>query len=528
MDRRVIRILALLLTLLAMAAPRPALADAADIDAASRGVVRVIVIGENGGTIFPISHGTGFAVSNERIVTNSHVIEEARQDERLSIGIVPSDGGEAVYARVVAVSSRNDLALLATTTPMRLPPLTITTNLDADGDRVVSVGYPMNVDRAQGLSEGDIFRAQPPVQSTGFLSGQRPSRDFDTILHTAPIARGSSGGPLLDQCGRVIGVNSFGAESGGPDAEFFFAVSPRELLPFLRENGVNAATSGLPCRSLAELDAQERERAEREAQAAAERERIEAAALAQTREQVEREIHFAILDERDNRLLAAFFLLMVAGFAAAFGWISYDREEDRSFKIALGIAVFGLVGAAVAWISRPGLDQVDERLALRMAAEIEDEERTPPDSGPSGVITPPASSSERLLCVVDTQRSRITGSQPEDIPLEWKAGGCVNGRTQYGLANGEWSRVFVPATEEAVTVNRYSPETQEYRVDRYLLGRDDMAKARAARGEYQAPGCNGGEETARKLGSEQAALLAMLPSQPNERLVYKCSEAPPE
>src|SRR5690606_32908165 len=217
MDRRVIRILALLLTLLAMAAPRPALADAADIDAASRGVVRVIVIGENGGTIFPISHGTGFAVSDERIVTNSHVIEEARRDERLSVGIVPSDGGEAVYARIVAVSSRNDLALLATTTPMRLPPLTIATNLDPDGERVVSVGYPMNVDRAQGLSEGDIFRAQPPVQSTGFLSGRRPSRDFDTILHTAPIARGSSGGPLLDQCGRVIGVNSFGAESAGPD-----------------------------------------------------------------------------------------------------------------------------------------------------------------------------------------------------------------------------------------------------------------------------------------------------------------------
>src|SRR5690606_23757577 len=156
MDRGVNRLLALLLTLLALAAPLPAFADAADIDAASRGVVRVIVIGDNNGTIYPISHGTGFAVSNERIVTNSHVIEEARRDERLSIGIVPSDGGEAVYARVVAVSSRNDLALLATTTPMRLPPLTIATNLDADGDRVVSVGYPMNVDRAQGLSEGDI------------------------------------------------------------------------------------------------------------------------------------------------------------------------------------------------------------------------------------------------------------------------------------------------------------------------------------------------------------------------------------
>ena len=526
MERGVTRFFALLLTMLALALPWPAMADPADIDAASRGVVRVIVIGEDSGIIFPISHGTGFAVSDERIVTNSHVIEEARRDERLSVGIVPSDGGEAVYARIVAVSSRNDLALLATTTPMRLPPLTIATNLDPDGERVVSVGYPMNVDRAQGLSEGDIFRAQPPVQSTGFLSGRRPSRDFDTILHTAPIARGSSGGPLLDQCGRVIGVNSFGAESAGPDAEFFFAVSPRELLPFLRENGVNAATSGLPCRSLAELDAQERERAEREARTAAERERSEAAVLAQLRNQAERELQFAVLEERDNRLLATLMMMLIAGFAAAFGWLAYEREESRALKIALGIGVLALVAAAVAWLSRPGLDELDERLAQRMA--VEGEETAPPESGPSGVITPPADSAERLICVVDTQRSRITGGQPDDIPLQWEAGGCVNGRTQYGLANGEWSRVFVPATEEAVTVNRYNPENREYRVDRYLLGRDAMAGVRAARGEYQAPGCNGGEETARALGTAQAALLTMLPAQPNERLIYKCSEGSPE
>ena len=96
----------------------------------------------------------------------------------------------------------------------------------------------MNVDRAQGLDISDIFRSQPPVKSRGYVSGARPSRQFDTILHTAPIARGNSGGPLLDPCGRVVGVNSFGADNDGGDAEFFFAVSNRELVPFLRANDV--------------------------------------------------------------------------------------------------------------------------------------------------------------------------------------------------------------------------------------------------------------------------------------------------
>ena len=254
---------ALALLLLVLLVPSAAQADPADVSAAARGVVRIVIVEINGEELIPISHGTGFAVGPERIVTNAHVVSEKLADDDLAIGIVPADGGDAVYGRLVAVSPRNDLALIATTSPMRLPPLTIAGDASADSGSVVSLGYPMNVDRAQGLSASDIFRAQPPVKSSGFLSGRRPTREFDSLLHTAPIARGSSGGPLLDECGRVIGVNSFGAESSGAEAEFYFAVSTRELLPFLRANGVTPRVNAAPCRSLADLEAAERERAGR-------------------------------------------------------------------------------------------------------------------------------------------------------------------------------------------------------------------------------------------------------------------------
>ena len=248
---RLARGLALLWLMLLV--PGAAQADPADIDAAARGVVRVVIVEISGDEVIPISHGTGFAVGPERVVTNAHVVAEAREDDELAIGIVPSDGTSAVYGRLVNVSQRNDLALIATTSPMRLSPLTISGNAAADSGSVTAVGYPMNVDRAQGLSMSDIFRAQPPVKSTGALAGRRPTRDFDSLLHTAPIARGSSGGPLLDECGRVIGVNSFGAESSGAEAEFYFAVSARELLTFLRANDVTPQVNGMPCRSLADL-----------------------------------------------------------------------------------------------------------------------------------------------------------------------------------------------------------------------------------------------------------------------------------
>jgi len=513
-----VRGLAAIFALVALAlAPLPARADPADIDAAARGVVRVIIVEIEGDDIIPISHGTGFAVTPERIVTNAHVVEEARQDSDLAIGIVPSDGDEAVYARLVSVNPRNDLALLATTKPMRLPPLTVAGNPSTGDGQVVSVGYPMNVDRAQGLSAGDIFRAQPPVKASGSLAGRRPSREFDTLLHTAPIARGNSGGPLLDPCGRVIGVNSFGAESGGADAEFYFAISTRELLPFLRANDITPQINGLPCRSLADLDEEERARAEAAAREAEARTAAEERALARRADEARRQIEFAILDERDNFMALAFVLLLVAFGAGGFAWLKHEDEDERAMKIAAGVALAALIAALVAWLLRPSFADAEDRLQDLLREEMAADD--------SGAMPRPSASDGALTCTLQPDRSRVTGAAAETVPFEWSADGCVNGRTQYGADGGAWSRVLVPDDEASVSVNRFDPATGEYRMDRYLLGREDMTAARAARAEYEAPACGGGAEAGRELGARQQAILSLLPPQPNERLVYRCTGA---
>lgn len=501
-------------------APAAAQADPADINAAARGVVRIVIIAEEGGQLYPVAHGTGFAVAPERIVTNAHVLAEAQADRSLSIGIVPSDGGKAVYGRIVGYSPRNDLALISTTAAMNLPVLTISSNVSGDAGGVTAVGYPMNVDRAQGLSAKDIFNAQPPVKSQGFLSGRRPSRDFDTLLHTAPIGRGSSGGPLLDDCGRVVGVNSFGTESDSADSEFYFAVSTRELLPFLVANGITAQVNGLPCRSIAELDAQERVRAEREQLAAMQEQEAKQAREAQRAEAARREAEFAIIAARENGMMLA--LLLVIGSAAA-GLAAYQLRESgnaRNAKIALAAAGVALVGALAAWILRPGFGDVEDRVAQTLAEENRATE------GRTGVIASPAPTRDgsELVCVVNMERSRITTGKTDDIPFTWGEDGCVNGRTQYGLMDGKWSRIFVPNSEAAVSINSYDPEKREHRVERYLLGHEAMAAFRKARGEYQTPQCGAGDAAVRDLGTNQAAVSALLPAQPNERLIYDCSE----
>ncbi|MEC9150862.1 MAG: serine protease [Pseudomonadota bacterium] len=506
--------LALLLALVAPAlTPIPAQAEPADIDAAARGVVRVVIIGDNNGELFPISHGTGFAVSGDTVVTNAHVVRDALRDEGMQIGIVPNGGGEAVYGRIVAVLARNDLALIRITGSLRLPPLALAGGAPPDSGEVTSVGYPMNVDRAQGLDLSDIFRSQPPVKSRGFVAGARPSRQFDTILHTAPIARGNSGGPLLDPCGRVVGVNSFGADNDGGDAEFFFAVSNRELVPFLRANDVEPRIIAAECRSMADLDEAERDRMEREQSAARAdlAERAEARRIKRERALLEAEQ--GVFVEREDRVFLAVVLLLVAfglGQWALALWQADPRDEKRA-RIVGGARAALVLAAMAAYLTRPGLDEIDRRVAAAMQD---------PDDGEGEAEAPGGDLA--LLCRLVPERSRVTSAKVEDIEFDWTADGCVNERTQYGLAGGSWSRVFVPNAEDAVSVSSFDPDRRIFRTERYLLPREAMSAARAARGKYSAPEC-GSDNAAAKLGDLQGEVLAQLPRQANERLVYECS-----
>lgn len=548
---RILILLAILMAPLAFAAP--AHAEPADIDAAARGVVRIVIFdrAEEGGEeeLFPLSHGTGFAVGPQRIVTNAHVVREALSSgpfgEERVIGIVPPDGDEPAFARIVAIDPGTDLALLAIEGNLRMPPLTLAASRPGgSGDTVTSVGYPMNVDRAQGLSIQDIVRSQPPVKSRGFISGERPSRQFDTILHTAPIARGNSGGPLLDNCGRVLGVNSFGAESDGTDAEFYFAVSNRELLPFLRANNVSARLNDMPCRSLAELDEAERQRRAEAAAAAREQMAARSEAAEARRERLQLEAELEVQEERENRIAGALLLLLGAIFTAVAGYMLAQRREkelasgeavpdavieddpewDDDVRRGLpewapyacyALAAVLAVAAAALYLTRPGLDAIDRRVAAALGEE----------TGSEQVADDAAmAAAGRFVCTLEPARSRVTGDPARSVTLRWSADGCVNGRTQYGFAGGQWARVLVPNDEDIVSVARYDPQTRTYRADRYLLSRSAMAEAREARGSYDAPSCEA-PDGAGELGRAQDAVLAALPGQPNERLVYSCQPA---
>ena len=67
-------------------------AGADDIAATARGVVRVVTIAVVDGQVAGFGHGSGVAISPNRVVTNAHVVELAqRYPDDVVIGVVPSE-----------------------------------------------------------------------------------------------------------------------------------------------------------------------------------------------------------------------------------------------------------------------------------------------------------------------------------------------------------------------------------------------------------------------------------------------------
>jgi len=498
------RILFCLFTLLA--AIMPARAD--DISASGRGVVRIVVIAVVDDEVVGFGHGSGFAVAPNRVVTNAHVVALVqRYPGNVVIGIVPSEGSQAFQGQLVAQDIDKDLALIEFRGE-RLPPLALYTGPLGEGESAYALGYPGNVDLATARSANDYITPLTPVRTQGLFSGRRSLMGTEVMLHTASIARGNSGGPLLDRCGRVIGVNSAFTRADEGDAAFAFAISGAELQSFLREAGQPIAVTGSRCTSIEDSLAQDRTAAERAAAEAAARDAADAerarqayeAALDAERERVDL--------ARENYMAIAAFLLVLAGVSVAGAALLATKGQRRNAAIALGAGVLLLMVAIAVFLLRPTFDA--DKVTL-------------PNDDPRSES--PVALAGALTCRIVPERSRVIVSDTADVPLDWRDGGCVNGRTQYARTEKGWQRILVPAEEATVSVLDFDPSSGLYVNSRYLLPAPQMAEARRLRAEVELKQCSGDGEAVDKLGAMQAAIRSSLPALPNERLVYRCDAA---
>ncbi|MEP6953091.1 MAG: trypsin-like peptidase domain-containing protein [Solirubrobacteraceae bacterium] len=150
--------------------------------------------------------GTGFLVDNNgTVVTNAHVVGTS---DRVVVRF--GADGRSIDAAVRGVDASSDLAVLnidSGSIPKNVTPLKFADSRQvAVGDIAIAIGNPLGLDRT--ATEGIVSGLGRTIQAPNHFQ-------IDDVIQTdAPINPGNSGGPLLDDTGRVIGINSQIATAG--------------------------------------------------------------------------------------------------------------------------------------------------------------------------------------------------------------------------------------------------------------------------------------------------------------------------
>ena len=169
----------------------------------------VLVNGPNGS-------GSGWVYDADAslIVTNDHVVED---NTPVEVGV----NDQFLPADVVGVAPCEDLAVLRVSGATDLQPFTMSSSADLqEGQEVVSLGFGMNAspqDELQGRP-GNVTLVETNYEGGGYAN---------LIEHTATIAPGNSGGPLVNYDGELVGVNTLGTKDASAPNQFYAIPSDR-------------------------------------------------------------------------------------------------------------------------------------------------------------------------------------------------------------------------------------------------------------------------------------------------------------
>ncbi len=187
-----------------------------------------------------VSQGSGFIVANQLIATNFHVISGGVK------AIATTHNGEEIELEgVVEYDDFLDIALLKPIKKIGYPALPLMNFKEVKtGEKVVALGSPYGMQNT--ITEGIVSSKQTFEDALGTV---------EAIQTSAMITFGSSGGPLMNMKGFVVGINSFGME------EMNFAIATdyisQLLNPYKNVNFNSIATEAISDMPLMEIEDEE-------------------------------------------------------------------------------------------------------------------------------------------------------------------------------------------------------------------------------------------------------------------------------
>ncbi|PIW26886.1 MAG: hypothetical protein COW30_12970 [Rhodospirillales bacterium CG15_BIG_FIL_POST_REV_8_21_14_020_66_15] len=255
--------------------------DVKDVERVDRSVVRIVVelellvTGADGRMEAKkgIGTGTGFVINGDgAVVTNRHVVypDSAPPGGRVDIlknriWVIEHGAEVELPGDIVQTDKAKDLAVIKVQ-GLKSPPLKLATAVPEKGRAVHSLGFPGLAD-AKGFSKESTL-STGIVEKTEQVARAAGGRPLMWLQHSATVRQGNSGGPLFNDCGEVVGVNTMiiggDIQSGGQgklhvvDASISVASHAAELAAFLKSipvpfeavHGACAAKGGLAAAGL--------------------------------------------------------------------------------------------------------------------------------------------------------------------------------------------------------------------------------------------------------------------------------------
>lgn len=211
----------------------------------------VVVLGKDS-----VSTGSGFFIGPQLLITNQHVVESSTNGRVLLVSksLKSVRPGTVVRATGTSQTGSADFALVRMDQGQAPGTLDMSSEVSKLA-AVVAAGYPavvtQNDPNFRRLIEGGDVGAAPDlsVVKGEIQSLQNSSQGISQLVHTAPISGGNSGGPLVDACGRVIGVNTFIAVDQKQSARVSYAISSKAMASFVTASGATIRQDARNCNS---------------------------------------------------------------------------------------------------------------------------------------------------------------------------------------------------------------------------------------------------------------------------------------
>lgn len=217
-------------------------------DALEQSVVAVLVSHGQAGS----GLGSGFFVTPDTIMTNRHVVGDGVPE---AVYVVSKTLGRVLPATLVTTSPGNevgqrDYAVLKVAQPVGHS-LPLAPNVEKLA-RIYVGGFPAffveNDPNWERLLGGDASAAPDMAMAIGdVILLQQPRGQIPQVIHTADVRQGNSGGPLLDSCGRVVGINTFINMDAASNRTASYSIASSDIAAFLREQSVAFEQNQSPC-----------------------------------------------------------------------------------------------------------------------------------------------------------------------------------------------------------------------------------------------------------------------------------------